>query len=90
MSYNGWPNYETWNVSMWLNNEPSTYYELCAILESDDNDYTAGKTIRNIVEDMNPLADSASMFSDLISAALNEVDWEEIARANREDEEGSE
>ena len=84
MSYNGWPNYETWNVSLWINNEPSTYYELCATLESDDNDYTAGKTIRNMVEDMNPLADDASMFSDLISAALNEVDWEEIARANRE------
>lgn len=27
MSYNGWTNYETWNVSLWLDNERSTYVE---------------------------------------------------------------
>lgn len=27
-SYNGWTNYETWNVSLWLDNEESTYLEV--------------------------------------------------------------
>jgi hypothetical protein len=25
MSYNGWTNYETWAVSLWLGNEESSY-----------------------------------------------------------------
>lgn len=25
MSYNGWANYETWNVALWLGNDEGTY-----------------------------------------------------------------
>lgn len=25
-TYNGWKNYETWNVGLWLDNDQSTYY----------------------------------------------------------------
>jgi len=25
MSYNGWPNYETWNVMLWLDNDEPMY-----------------------------------------------------------------
>ena len=28
ISYNGWANYETWNVAMWLQNQENLYY-LC-------------------------------------------------------------
>lgn len=24
-TYNGWPNYETWNVMLWMDNEESAY-----------------------------------------------------------------
>lgn len=27
MSYNGWKNYETWNVALWLDNDQGTYNE---------------------------------------------------------------
>ncbi|NDF13246.1 MAG: hypothetical protein EB060_10600 [Proteobacteria bacterium] len=35
--------------------------------------------IRDQVEELNPLNDTADMFSDLMSAALSEVDFREIA-----------
>ena len=27
-TYNGWTNYETWNVKLWIDNEQSTYYDV--------------------------------------------------------------
>lgn len=26
MNYNGWKNYETWNVALWLGNDEGLYY----------------------------------------------------------------
>ena len=37
--------------------------------------------IKEFVEEVNPLGDKATMFTDLITTALSEVDWHEIAEA---------
>lgn len=29
MTYEGWANYQTWNVSLWINNEESIYRQAC-------------------------------------------------------------
>lgn len=41
--------------------------------------------LKSSVEDMNPLADKGSMFSDLLNAAISEVNWHEIADAFLDD-----
>ena len=82
MTYNGWSNYETWNVSLWLNNEPVTYEDLRDLLERNSDDYAAGEAIKSYVEEMMPDL-GASMAADLLGAALCEVDWQEIAKSNR-------
>ncbi len=37
--------------------------------------------LKEFVEDGNPLASQSSMYSDLLTAALSEVNWHEIAEA---------
>lgn len=86
--YNGWVNYETWAVALWLDNEQSSYYAMLALTESayddaeGDKDDALGqlaKAINEYIDDRNPLASDASMFSDLLGAAMSEVDYHEIA-----------
>jgi hypothetical protein len=85
MSYNGWSNYETWNVKLWLDNEQNSAYameELAAIHR--DNVYELAGQIKDYVEcDMPDM--EASLWSDLLRSAFDEVDWREIARAYIED-----
>ena len=99
-SYNGWKNYETWCVNLWLTNE-EPMYRLCRSLAAEaresapdcrqvqENIWQADEAatflladrLKEYVEQNNPLADSPTMFSDLLSAALSEVDWHEVANA---------
>ena len=92
-SYNGWTNYETQNVKLWLNkNQSASDYWKKVARECFDN-AEADKTftqlenasfdlrdkLKNQIEDENPLIDQASMWSDLLGAAISEVKWQEIA-----------
>ena len=74
--YNGWTNYETWNVNLWLSEyfdgiasecDSCTYGELADLLESSFNRLYADE-----IPTMGPLAD-------LLGAAISSVNWYEIA-----------
>jgi len=107
MSYNGWTNYETRNVKLWLDNEVLSYRywkenaqmaweeskEEAEDRKSGDPIFTRSEIARrnladrlqSEVTDGNPLADAASMYSDLLGAALSDVNWSEIANSLLED-----
>ena len=76
MSYNGWSNYETWCVALWLGNDEGSYHTACELAQ----DYPLGYSIRDWCEDMAPDL-GASMFSDLLNAALCKVDWIGVAES---------
>jgi len=92
-SYNGWKNYETWNVKLWLDNDSGSqsYWDERAreIAKESKKDkysskkqnaqYTLSEELKEYHEENNPLADQASTYSDLLGGALREVDWYEIA-----------
>jgi hypothetical protein len=86
MSYNGWSNYETWNVALWLSNEEGTESDCVEMAreawEDADDDTEAtqnmAKRLESYVDDMMPDI-GPSMFSDILGAAMSEVDWHEIA-----------
>lgn len=43
--------------------------------------YTLERALRDEVEENNPLADSACMYSQLLTGALSDVNWHEIAKS---------
>ena len=88
--HNGWPNYETWAVNLWLTNEPHTYERLMSIVQSCDTLGDQAEALRKWVRPdegnkMDEYADSiAGMYVDLLAAAFDVVQWREIVKANNE------
>ena len=82
MTYNGWSNYETWNVALWLDNDEASYNDVREVVRqaSEDNSPVSlvADALKDYVESFAPDL-GATMFSDLLNAALSKVDWYEMA-----------
>ena len=85
-TYNGWTNYETWVVSLWNDNEESSYrYWREEARRHAEDSHDQSDAIRNLAEQLKEeISDNApttqpSVYSDLLNAALSEVNWAEIA-----------
>lgn len=98
-SYNGWTNYETWVVNLWMDNEEGSHDYWVEIAENIYNNHAKEQKHFSKMEDaVVILADklkndheetkdeilenvrlTASVWADLLGAALCEVNWSEIA-----------
>lgn len=90
--YNGWTNYETWNIALWLDNDAGSYEYWRERAQSayDDAEAHDGLTreeiaaleladaLRAEIEEGNPVQD-ASLYSDLLNAAISSANFYEIA-----------
>lgn len=95
-TYNGWSNYETWAVNLWLSNEEGSYHywtdrtrELIAECTDEDADRSAlARLAEELKESIHESCaiEKANLAADLMNAALGEVDWCEIARSWIDDE----
>jgi hypothetical protein len=93
-TYNGWTNYETWLVNLWLTNEQGSdelvrewadEFVQDAIDKGCDSDsirndaaYELGERIKDMHEENTP--EITGLHADLINAALGAVNWYEIAK----------
>lgn len=88
--YNGWKNYETWNVALWLGNDYGSYLMVREMAQdakdaaegngdADNARYTLAEALKDLIADEMAPDLGASMYADLLGAALSEVDWSEIA-----------
>jgi hypothetical protein len=98
-SYNGWTNYETWVVNLWMDNEEGSHdYWVRMARYIYENEATESKHFSKIEDAVCILADklkndheqakdeilerlelNASLWADLLGAALSEANWREIA-----------
>ena len=80
--YNGWTNYETWLVKLWMDESGDYWNDV-----TSDNVAEVSDFIKEQHEEINPVQDVNGVYSDLMSASLSAVNWDEIARSVIEDKE---
>ncbi len=85
-TYQGWTNYETWAVALWLNNEQGDQEWARGIALDTRNDelWQAGEAFKTSLDEMMPDL-GATLWSDLLRSAFDEVNWAELAASFRED-----
>lgn len=88
MAYNGWQNYETWNVALWLgesggfeDDEIREYLQRA--IDDDESDIRAAavSALADYLQEMHEENSPAvtGVYADLLGAALQAVEWREIA-----------
>jgi hypothetical protein len=97
--YNGWTNYETWVVNLWMDNEEGSHDYWLEVAQEVSNDLeTPTNSMTRMDEAIYILADKlkdyheeakdeilersgmeASVWADLLGAALSAANWREIA-----------
>jgi hypothetical protein len=96
-TYNGWKNYPTWNVNLWLSNDEGLYNATRELVrenaanpahlseywdESQTKLYNVADALKDFVEELcGDALEQASFVSDLLGYALGDVDWHEVAAA---------
>ena len=80
-SYNGWPNYETWNVMLWIDNEEPAYlfYRDKVQRYRDRKRYFSGVSARAACE-----AAFGEQTGDGVHFTNSRIRWGKIAEAVRE------
>jgi hypothetical protein len=86
-TYNGWTNYETWAVGLYLdgNYDGEGTYRAAAQLATEHapaGTYALAEALEEFVTDALPELGS-SLASDLLAAAVGAVDWRELAEHQR-------
>ena len=84
-TYSGWANYETWCVNLWLTNEPDTEEQLRMMAQTITGVHHRADCLKQYVSDMAPI-EGATMFVDLLQAALDNVNWREIIENHEHDD----
>ena len=77
--YNGWKNYETWLVNLWIDSDGGTGYWAERADDVRDVSDLADEMQQFYTELAETEIPASGMFADLFNSALREVSWYDIA-----------
>jgi hypothetical protein len=80
--YNGYTNYETWVVALWLDNDRGTHdywLEIAQETLASCTDDQAKINLSDALKESHEESEVQGVFADLLNAAMSEVDWYDIA-----------
>jgi len=92
-NYNGWTNYETWLVNLWMDNDENMQSHLRQVAADEiekamvnssdwmDAVEEATQALASAMQENHDegCAEVTGVFADLLNSALGEVNWDEIA-----------
>ena len=89
MSYNGWRNYETWLAGLYLGVvDWRNFVETALLGEEEDEEITEDKKVemlaeylKNYIEEEAGMAGLDNFLYDLLTSAISEIDFTELATA---------
>lgn len=77
LGYNGYSNYETWLVSLWLNNDRLTYNALESIKAESGSIRHKAEQLEELVRELYEF-EPVGIVADFVNAAFGRVNWPEI------------
>ena len=88
-TYNGWSNYETWLITLHIDNDQGLLEMVCDLVRDGEfeSDMAAGEAIRDWLDDLREemgVCTEQGMWSDMLRAAFEAVDWREVGEKFRD------
>lgn len=75
--YNGWCNYETWLVNVWLCNDEASYLALEAIKADGGSMHHKAEQLEELVRELYEF-EPVGIVADLVNTAFSRVSWVDI------------
>jgi hypothetical protein len=78
--YNGWTNYETWVVALWIRGdvESYTYWREVNTVENPKTVCISAEELKTSFQENIP--EMPGVYRDLLTNTLSEVNWDEIVK----------
>ena len=86
--YNGWTNYETWCLNLWIDNDREWYRAVndkasalvCDVLSKDEQIEILREFLIDLVQDNEPKI-KVDFYSDILNASIREVNFREVSKS---------
>ena len=88
-TYNGWKNYETWSIALFIDNEEEWYHHVRMLIEANskanETQYDLMQDIKAFIED-NLLTSNLTPYQEqCINTFISECDWKEVIEHYKEE-----